>query len=75
MEVISLMIGIDSFVPLTYAYILLESKHAECYDLALSTIKAAALLFNPANFMVDFETSEHSAIRSNYPNSTDVCFI
>ena len=60
----------DSFVPLTYAYILLESKHAECYDLALSTIKAAAPLFNPPNFMVDFETSEHSAIRSNYPNST-----
>ena len=60
----------DSCVPLTYAYILLESKHAECYDLALSTIKAAAPLFNPPNFMVDFETSELSAIRSNYPNST-----
>ena len=29
----------DSCVPLTCAYILLESKHAECYDLALSTMK------------------------------------
>ena len=38
--------------------------------LALSTIKAAAPLFNPPNFRVDFETSEHSEIRSHYPNST-----
>ena len=60
----------DSCVPLTYAYILLESKHAGCYELALSTIKAAAPSFNPPNFRVDFETSEHSEIRSHYPNST-----
>jgi hypothetical protein len=60
----------DSCVPLTYAYILLESKHAGFYELGLSTIKAAAPLFNPPNFRVDFETSEHSEIRSHYPNST-----
>ena len=57
----------DSCVPLTYAYILLESMNLV---LALSTIKAAAPLFNPPNFRVDFETSEHSEIRSHYPNST-----
>ena len=59
-----------STVPLTYAYFLLESKSAESYTLALSTIKTAASLFNPPKFMVDFETSEHRAIRSVYPHST-----
>ena len=59
-----------STVPLTYAYFLLESKSAQSYTLALSTIKTAAPLFNPPNFMVDFETSEHRAIRSVYPHST-----
>ena len=59
-----------STVPLTYAYFLLESKSAETYTLALLTIKTAAFLFNPPNFMMDFGTSEHRAIRNVYPHST-----
>ena len=46
----------DSTIALTYAYFLLESKLAESYTLALSIIKTAAPLFNPPNFMVDFES-------------------
>ena len=69
----------DSTIALTYAYFLLESKLAdsESYTLALSIIKTAAPLFNPPNFMVDFESGEHRAIRNCYPNATIsmvVCF-
>ena len=60
----------DSTIALTYAYFLLESKLAESYTLALSIIKTAAPLFNPPNFMVDFESGEHRAIRNCYPNAT-----
>ena len=48
----------DSTIALTYAYFLLESKLAESYTLALSIIKTAAPLFNPPNFMVDFEATD-----------------
>ena len=64
----------DSTIALTYAYFLLESKLAESYTLALSIIKTAAPLFNPPNFMVDFESGEQSETATLMPLSMDVCF-
>ena len=60
----------DSTIALTYAYFLLESSrflhprsfhHQNC---------STPGLFNPPNFMVDFESGEHRAIRNCYPNAT-----
>ena len=64
----------DSTIALTYAYFLLESKLAESYTLALSIIKTAAPLFNPPNFMVDFESGEQSETATLMPLSMVVCF-
>ena len=70
----------DSTIALTYAYFLLESKLAESYTLALSIIKTAAPLFNPPNFMVDFESDGPRGANgapncsSNHPDSSHIGF-
>ena len=50
------------------AYSLIQNKTGVTYHHVLEQLKAAAPLWSPTSFVVDFETAEHNAIRQAFPN-------
>ena len=54
-------------VPLMY--FLIEDKSGPSYSRALELIKFHCPAFNSSMFMVDFEKSEHSGLRTHFPNA------
>ena len=50
-------------------YILIEDKSSPSYTQALEILKTHCPNFDSPVFMVDFEKSEHSALRSQFPNA------
>jgi len=59
----------DSTVAVPFCYILLEDKSTASYLRALQLLSSAAPLLFPATVMVDFETTEHTAIRQVFPHA------
>lgn len=49
--------------------VLMQTKSEDCYNVALSAIKAAMPNFRPRTVMCDFETAQHNAWESAFPEA------
>ena len=61
-------VGRHTNLPILYA--LLEDKHHTSYAAVMEFLHGRCPLFNPVTAIVDFETAEHKAILSVFPNTT-----